>query len=148
MEEEKKLQQTMTIKNSFSQVPTQHPFEVHSESIKKVLIKNLKKYKVFEDLWGKGFFITTGNSFGGDFLVYPGDPNFFHASQIIHVIDKCEELDIKFLISCARLSVSVKKKCMFAYVNEDDSVTYQEFAWDNPKLNQLYSMLPENNDAS
>lgn len=135
----------MTTRNTYSQIPTQHPFEVSSEALKDISIDNVKKYKIFEDLWMKGFFITTGNSFGGDFLVYPGDPNFYHASQIIRVVDKDEELDLKILISSARLSVSVKKKCMFAYVNEDDSVTYQELAWDNPKLNQLYQIF---NDRS
>ena len=28
--------------------------------------------KVFADLWLKGHFVTAGQKFGGDFLVYPG----------------------------------------------------------------------------
>lgn len=153
-EEIERLQQTLKTDNTYSQIPTQHPFPVSSKVVKDVPNENTMKYKIFEDLWMKGFFITLGHSFGGDFLVYPGDPDFFHASQIIHVVDKQKDLDLKFLISSARLSVSVKKKCMFAYVNEDDSVTYQEFAWDNPKLNQLYSthaecsQSQETNDSS
>lgn len=30
------------------------------------------KCAVFEDLWNKGFYITKGQKFGGDFLVYLG----------------------------------------------------------------------------
>lgn len=34
------------------------------------------RYFTFKDLWGKGFYITTGHKFGGDFLVYPGNLTF------------------------------------------------------------------------
>jgi len=30
------------------------------------------RYKVFKDLWSKGFYLTCGVKFGGDFLVYEG----------------------------------------------------------------------------
>lgn len=30
------------------------------------------KEKVFEDLWNKGNYVTGGEKFGGDFLLYPG----------------------------------------------------------------------------
>lgn len=42
------------------------------------------KYLVFEDLWKKGFYITPGQKFGADFLVYSG--NFF-AVGILHIYD-------------------------------------------------------------
>ena len=40
---------------------------------------------VFRDLWGKGYWITPGDKFGGRFLVYPGDPSRFHATMIVHL---------------------------------------------------------------
>lgn len=121
-------------------MPTQHPFHVNSKNVLDVTVRNDRKYKIFRDLWLKGgFFITGGDSFGCDFLTYPGDPMYYHASQIIHVIDSNQQFDAKFLISCARLSVSVNKKCVFAYVNDDETVTYQTLHWDNPKLRQIYT---------
>lgn len=30
------------------------------------------KYKVYKDLWERKYYITSGEKFGGDFLVYPG----------------------------------------------------------------------------
>jgi len=30
------------------------------------------RYRVFRDIWSRGFYLTTGGKFGGDFLVYPG----------------------------------------------------------------------------
>lgn len=35
--------------------------------------KEVLRYHVFKDLWEKGFFLTSGVKFGGDFLVYPGN---------------------------------------------------------------------------
>ena len=44
----------------------------HLESVENIHITNDLKFKIFEDLWNKGFYITDGSKFGGDFLAYPG----------------------------------------------------------------------------
>ena len=31
-----------------------------------------QKYRIFSYFWEKGYFLTSGGKFGGDFLVYPG----------------------------------------------------------------------------
>lgn len=31
------------------------------------------RYSVFKDLWHKGYYLTAGIKFGGDFLAYPGE---------------------------------------------------------------------------
>jgi len=31
------------------------------------------RYKVFKDIWEKGYYITSGSKFGSDYLVYPGN---------------------------------------------------------------------------
>lgn len=145
LEEERiKIARSMQ-QNVYVQIPMQHPFQVESEIVTEFTIENMDKYAIFRDLWLKGFFITSGESFGSDFLTYPGDPMYYHASQIVHVINKSHRFDATYLISCSRLSVSVNKKCVFAYTNDDGSVTYQTLSWDNPKLNQLYSTNPEKN---
>ena len=33
---------------------------------------DMLKYRVFTYFWEKGYFLTGGGKFGGDFLVYPG----------------------------------------------------------------------------
>jgi len=33
---------------------------------------DMLKYHVFTYFWEKGYFLTGGGKFGGDFLVYPG----------------------------------------------------------------------------
>lgn len=63
---------------------------------------------------------------------------YYHASQIVHVVDPYQQHDVKHLTSCARLSVSVNKKCVFAYLQDDnETVTYQTLQWDNPKVKQV-----------
>lgn len=142
-EETLKLQQSLGTESVYTQVPTRHAFAVESKLVFDIPVKNSAKYKVFRDLWRRGSYVTSGDSFGCDFLTYPGDPMLFHAAQTVRVIDPSKSLDFKYLISCARLSVSVKKHCVFAYANEDDSVTYQTLTWDNPKLRELYAASAE-----
>jgi tRNA-splicing endonuclease subunit Sen34 len=138
-DETERIRQTITAKSVYSQVPTPHPFRVTTNQVTEISVPNLSKFKIFRDLYDKGFFITSGDSFGCDFLAYPGDPMYFHSSQTVHIIDKHQKFDLKLLISSARLSVSVNKKCVFAYVNDDDEiVTYQTILWDNPKLKEIY----------
>jgi tRNA-splicing endonuclease subunit Sen34 len=33
------------------------------------------RYRTFKDLWEKGHYLTGGQKFGADFLVYPGMPH-------------------------------------------------------------------------
>ncbi|KAJ6645435.1 tRNA-splicing endonuclease subunit Sen34, partial [Pseudolycoriella hygida] len=89
--------------NALVQIPTAHPFDVESENID-LDIGTTFKYRVFKDLWEHGATITSGESFGGDFLVYPGDPLYFHASHIVHVIESGNISPVT-LTSCGRLAV-------------------------------------------
>lgn len=145
MQETTRIKQSLISQTVFMQIPTMHPFEIASEAVQSFSVSNFSKYKVFRSLWKQGFYITNGDSFGCDFLVYPGDPIHFHASKTVHVIDRDQLVDVKFIVSCGRLAVSVNKKCVFAYANSDDTVTYQNIEWSNPKLKQLYMTDSEKN---
>ncbi|XP_076259396.1 tRNA splicing endonuclease subunit 34 [Rhynchophorus ferrugineus] len=76
------------------------------------------KSRVFKDLWERNYYVTSGEKFGGDFLVYFGDPITHHAIFIV----KCIESEITFhpnkLIAFGRLGVSVKKRAVFATVKD------------------------------
>lgn len=90
------------------------------------------KYRVFCDLWGKGNYITTGATFGGDFLVYPGEPLHFHASHIVHVLcdDEAKSMASRTFITRTRLSVNVNKLCTFVYKQpENNDLCYQTVQW-------------------
>ncbi|KAF6772592.1 hypothetical protein AHF37_08791 [Paragonimus kellicotti] len=49
--------------------------------------RRIMRCQVFEDLWRKGFYVTTSTAkMGGDFLLYHGDPLLFHASHIVSIL--------------------------------------------------------------
>lgn len=88
------------------------------------------KYLVFRDFWLKGKYVTCGDAFGADFLIYPGDPLLYHASHIVILMEssKIKPLD---LVAKVRLSVIVNKHCVFAYLDEDEAV---QGAGSEPKI--------------
>lgn len=87
------------------------------------------KYRIFRDLWSKGYYVTMGNSFGGDFLIYKGDPIQVHASHVVHVLTT-PLISSKDIVRCNRLCVGVKKGCLFAYLSSDE-IVYQLTTWEN-----------------
>ncbi|XP_063623800.1 tRNA-splicing endonuclease subunit Sen34 [Cydia splendana] len=87
-------------------------------------------FTVFNDLWEKGNFITSGSKFGADFLVYPGDPVKFHAIYMVRCVrdDKTSFRPIN-LITFGRLSVAVNKIALLAFCNIYGQVQYQTLQW-------------------
>lgn len=90
------------------------------------------KYQVFCDLWEKGNRITSGATFGGDFLIYPGEPLHFHASHIVHVLsdEEAKTMTTRTFTTRTRLSVNVNKFCTFVFQNkETKKICYQTVQW-------------------
>ncbi|CAB3984397.1 tRNA-splicing endonuclease subunit Sen34-like [Paramuricea clavata] len=85
--------------------------------------------KVFSDLWQKGYFITNGNKFGGDYLVYPGDPLRFHSHFIVKILPCGERLTGLDLVSVGRLGSTVKKTSVLASVDSSGKVIYTSVQW-------------------
>jgi len=50
--------------------------------------RNKCRLETFRVLWKKGYFIGEGSKFGGDFLVYLGDPLKFHSSYIVICLER------------------------------------------------------------
>ncbi|XP_037032960.1 tRNA-splicing endonuclease subunit Sen34 [Bradysia coprophila] len=122
--------------NALIQIPTEHPFDVESERIT-LTADSTFKYRVFKDLWERGGTITSGESFGGDFLVYPGDPLYFHASHIVHVVESSNISPVT-MMSCGRLAVNVNKQCLFAVLDVDrDEICYLNMSWEGNKSARL-----------
>lgn len=85
------------------------------------------RYWVFSDLWHEGYFITPGNKFGGDYLVYKGDPLMFHANFIVKCVHDIKQVDITDLITCARIGTSTKKTLVLAEIDSEKNVNYKSF---------------------
>lgn len=76
------------------------------------------KYQAYNYLWRRrGLYLTGGAKFGGDFLVYPGEPGRYHSQFILVCFDTLAQLDaltLPQLITYARMATSVKKTVVLA----------------------------------
>lgn len=91
--------------------------------------RDMLRYLVFKDLWGKGFFLTSGAKFGGDFLVYPGDPTRYHSHYIAICRSQFDEMPCLDLVSLGRLSSNVRKTALLCALDRNRKVTYTSLTW-------------------
>lgn len=87
-------------------------------------------YRVFLDLWEKGYYLTSAVNFGGDFLAYPGDPMKYHSFYIVIVIPWGRKIRPFDIISAGRLGASVKKTALLCSVEQDtNTIVYVSVKW-------------------
>ncbi|CAL8363564.1 unnamed protein product [Merluccius merluccius] len=88
------------------------------------------RFRVFRDLRQRGYYVTSAGKFGGDFLVYPGDPLRFHAHFIAVCMALEEELPLVDVLAVARLGSNVKKTVLLCSPGSDASlVHYTSLQW-------------------
>ena len=87
-------------------------------------------YQVFVDLWERGYYLTSGVNFGGDFLAYPGDPIRYHSFFIVIIVPWGKKITPFEIISAGRLGASVKKTALLCSVgDETGQVIYTSVKW-------------------
>ena len=81
----------------------------------------------FKDLWNHNYYITEGSKFGGDFLLYSGDPVSYHAKFIVICLNTPKEVEneksVQDLVARSRLGTCVKKTILFSWL-EGEEVKY------------------------
>lgn len=87
------------------------------------------RYQVFRDLRGRGFYLTSAGKFGGDFLVYPGDPLRFHAHFIAVCLSLDESMCLLDVLAVARLGSNVKKTVLLCSATPEGGVVYTSLQW-------------------
>ncbi|EJF62603.1 tRNA-intron endonuclease catalytic domain-like protein [Dichomitus squalens LYAD-421 SS1] len=89
------------------------------------------KCRVYQDLWEKGSFMGGGIKFGGDFLVYPGDPLRYHSHFVATVVESPEATLMPMeIVAHGRLGTATKKSHLFCEWDEDkEQVTYFSVEW-------------------
>ena len=86
------------------------------------------KYAVFHDLWLKGYYLTSGLKYGGDYLVYRDNPNKVHSDFIAIVIPWQQPIDN--IVALGRLGSKVKKNVLLCSVErESGTVRYFTLYW-------------------
>lgn len=83
--------------------------------------------EIFKDLWTKGFYITSGIKFGGDYLLYRNDPMCTHSEFIIS-IQNDEDISPLEIIGMGRLATNVKKTFVLAG-SIQEMMTYYSIEW-------------------
>nr|XP_032823117.1 tRNA-splicing endonuclease subunit Sen34 isoform X1 [Petromyzon marinus] len=87
------------------------------------------RYRVYRDLQRRGLHLTSGAKFGGDFLVYPGDPLRFHSHFIALCRDDERPMALVELLAAARLGSNVKKTVLLCSPMPRDGVRYTSLQW-------------------
>ncbi len=86
-------------------------------------------YAVYRDLRDRGLVVKSGMKFGATFLVYRLGPGLEHAPFLVHVLPFDSKLDPIEIVRAGRLSHSVRKKFIIAFVDENGKVCYLQFRW-------------------
>ncbi|CAH8831990.1 unnamed protein product [Trichobilharzia szidati] len=88
------------------------------------LTQRLQCCFVYNDLWDKGYYISTSSAkMGGDFLVYQGDPLLYHGSHIVTVCNPKDVFLNSQLLVKLRIANSLKKVLVLATVPSIDKFT-------------------------
>jgi len=94
------------------------------------LFENFEEaYAVYKDLRSKGLVVKSGMKFGATFAVYKLGPGLEHAPFLVHVLPYTSKLDPIEIVRAGRLSHSVRKRFIVAFVDPQGRVNYLHFQW-------------------
>lgn len=87
--------------------------------------------RVFRDLWEKGYYIGSGIKFGGEYLVYPGDPLRYHSHYVTTIVTSpYTPIRPMEIVAHGRLATGTKKSQLFCtWREESDTVIYYSVDW-------------------
>ncbi|KAK0629935.1 hypothetical protein B0T17DRAFT_204653 [Bombardia bombarda] len=84
-------------------------------------------YPLYAYLNQRGYFITPGLRFGGDYSVYPGDPFRYHAHYLANSYEWDTEIPMLDIVTSGRLGTAVKKSYLLGgQAPEQDPVVGSE----------------------
>ncbi|KAH9056673.1 tRNA-intron endonuclease catalytic domain-like protein [Lactarius vividus] len=87
--------------------------------------------EVFRDLWEKGYYLGGGSKFGGDWLVYPGDPLRYH-SHFVATVQTSPSAPLRpmEIVAHGRLGTATKKAHLLCgWDPASREVTYISVEW-------------------
>ncbi|KAI9446808.1 tRNA-intron endonuclease catalytic domain-like protein [Lactarius indigo] len=87
--------------------------------------------EVFRDLWEKGYYLGGGSKFGGDWLVYPGDPLRYH-SHFVATVQTSPSAPLRpmEIVAHGRLGTATKKAHLLCgWDAASREVTYISIEW-------------------
>ncbi|KAI5970826.1 SEN34 [Candida margitis] len=114
---------------------------------RKSLDQFIKHYKYYKFLQNHGFYINPGLKFGGDLVIYPGDPLRYHSYSMV----KFDVVDMYDIIVGGRLATSVKKNLILMELkgegkNENSKNDGDEVCVDDKFLEALFDDDDDDDD--
>ncbi|KAI5960016.1 SEN34 [Candida theae] len=101
-----------------------------------ILAQFVTHYKYYKYLQDHGYYINPGLKFGGDLVIYPGDPLRYHSYSIV----KFDVVDMYDIIVGGRLATSVKKNMILMEMKgEEKSEDKNVVSVDDGFLERLFS---------
>jgi len=82
---------------------------------------------VFMELRNRGYWLSSGIKFGGDYVAYPGDPLRFHSHFIVSVITT--SISMADLVAWGRLATGVKKSQLIAGASDTKETVFFTVNW-------------------
>lgn len=83
------------------------------------------RYRVYKDLRERGYILKTGFKFGAHFRVYErGEFLTEHSKYLVHAVPENYIISFPEMARAVRLTQGVKKKIMFAVVDDEGDITY------------------------
>ncbi|RLF08459.1 MAG: tRNA-intron lyase [Thermoprotei archaeon] len=122
------------LENEIIKIKTLDGREVEKNELIRIFEENYENFKeayiVYKDLKKRKLVVKSGMKFGSTFAVYRFGPGIDHAPFLVHVLPYDSKLDPLEIIRAGRLSHSVRKKFIIAYVNSNTlEVNYFVFKW-------------------
>ncbi|CAK9435406.1 uncharacterized protein LODBEIA_P01330 [Lodderomyces beijingensis] len=116
------------------EIPTRAYIESYLSNASRRDRRNFKRhFRYYAFLQDRGFYINPGLKFGGDLVLYPGDPLRYHSYSIV----RFEFVDMYEIISGGRLATSVKKN-MIVMGSRDANTREQGGAEDDVTVDDEY----------
>lgn len=134
----KDLQGNMQVVEFFTQNPLISRFRPEPHPLTAQFEYTLEwiRYAVFRDLWHRGYHMTQGLKFGGDFLAYSGDPHLYHGTFIIRCVEDPNRVSKRDLVAAVRTAAATKKTFVLAAMDKNSlsvgsscMVKYRSYQW-------------------
>ncbi|KAH9063729.1 tRNA-intron endonuclease catalytic domain-like protein [Lactarius deliciosus] len=111
--------------------PAAHEYETLDAAREAGAWTKRARCEVFRDLWEKGYYLGGGSKFGGDWLVYPGDPLRYHSHFVATVqTSPTAPLRPMEIVAHGRLGTATKKAHLLCgWDPASREVTYISVEW-------------------
>ncbi len=122
------------VEEGILEIKTLNGTSIHKEELIRIFEENYENFKesyiVYKDLRKRKLVVKSGMKFGSTFAVYKFGPGIDHAPFLVHVLPYESKLDPLEIIRAGRLSHSVRKRFIVAYVDSSTmKVNYFIFKW-------------------